>query len=220
VAADQDQVVAFAPNHGDGKMPGSSNKINPYLLLGALLLFACQPVEKRHEVPTADDDEDANTVPVTITATEPMAGSDPNSETWLVSCGPDKFLVNLITPAQQGERFAFTTGRFCRYQKADARQCLESIARALEAKKIETPRERSECLPFQAAILGQDLNHNLSSDPPGTWLAAKLFVADGEGELYFNLSPKTGEAEISIKDSEYGDIVVRELAKVLASPAR
>lgn len=181
-----------------------------HLLLGACWLLACRSAETVQEV---------NPVPFKITAAEPMAGGDPKAKSWLVTCGKDKFLMDLVIPsASPSEAIPFTTGRFCRYQETDARQCLDSIARVLKATQVEAPRERSQCLPFQAAILGQNLNDHLISPPRGTWIAAKVFVAEGEGELYLNLSPETGEGEISIRDPEYGNVVVRELAKVLAGP--
>jgi hypothetical protein len=155
-----------------------------------------------------------------------LSGSDANATTWLATCGTEKFLINLtIPPLDVNEPISFTTGKLCRYQEADAGKCLASIAQALEAEKVEPPRERVACLPFQAAVIGRNLSRGVgknvqagafTSDSPGTWLATKAFVADGEGEFYLNLSPKTGEAEISIKDAEYGDVVVQELAKVLA----
>ena len=56
---------------------------------------------------------------------------------------------------------------------------------------------------------------SFTSNPPGSWIAVKVFVADGEGEFYLNLSPSDGQGEISIKDEECGDIVVQELATIL-----
>jgi hypothetical protein len=181
-----------------------------YLLLGACWLFACRSTETIQEV---------KSVPLKITAAEPLAGGDPKARTWLVTCGQERFLMDLVIPSvDPNEPIQFTTGRLCRHQETDARQCLDSIARVLEAKQVEAPHERSQCLPFQAAILGQNLNDHLVSAPRGTWLATKAFVAGGEGEFYMNLSPETGEGEISIKDPEFGNIVVRELAKVMAGP--
>lgn len=180
------------------------------LLLGACLIFACRPTETI---------QPASLMPLKITAAEPLAGGDPKAKSWLVTCGKDKFLMDLVIPsASPSETIPFTTGRFCRHQETDARQCLDSIARVLEAKQVEAPHERSRCLPFQAAILGQNLNDHLVAAPRGTWLATKAFVAGGEGEFYMNLSPETGEGEISIRDPEYGNIVVRELAKVMTGP--
>lgn len=49
----------------------------------------------------------------------------------------------------------------------------------------------------------------------GNWIAAKLFFGGDQGEVFLNLNPALGKAEFSIKDSDYGDYVIGELAKVL-----
>lgn len=189
------------------------------ILVSLLGLGACEPAQE------SVMDEAAGSVPLRITTAEPLPKSEPGSQTWLATCGAERFLIGLTLPAEDpNEPISFTTGRLCRFQGAGASACLDSIAKALEAGKVGPPRERVDCLPFQAAILGRNLSRGggesvhagaFTSDRPGTWTATKVFVADGEGELYLNLSPDTGEAEISIKDPEYGDIVVQELAKVL-----
>jgi hypothetical protein len=43
----------------------------------------------------------------------------------------------------------------------------------------------------------------------------KLFFGDDQGEVYLNFSPMLNKAEFSIKDPDYGDFVIAELAKVL-----
>ena len=43
----------------------------------------------------------------------------------------------------------------------------------------------------------------------------KISLSGGEGEVFLNLNPATNNAEFSIKDADYGDIVLAELAKVL-----
>lgn len=54
----------------------------------------------------------------------------------------------------------------------------------------------------------------------GTWVAAKLFFADDEGELYLNLNPPRGEAEFGVKDEEYGATVLREISRLRSDSAR
>ena len=55
--------------------------------------------------------------------------------------------------------------------------------------------------------------------PPGNWTAMKLFLADGEGEVFLNINARDGVGEFSIKDEDYATIVVTELAKVLLPKA-
>jgi hypothetical protein len=45
----------------------------------------------------------------------------------------------------------------------------------------------------------------------------KAFLSEGEseGEAFLNFNSAVGKAEFSIKDSDYGDFVMAELAKVL-----
>jgi hypothetical protein len=45
----------------------------------------------------------------------------------------------------------------------------------------------------------------------------KLFFGegDGESEVFLNLNPTLRQGQFSIKDSDYGDAVLAELAKVL-----
>jgi len=55
---------------------------------------------------------------------------------------------------------------------------------------------------------------SFTSEPPGDWIATKVFVADGEGEFVLNLNSKKGSGEISMKDTDYGNVVLRELSRV------
>ena len=43
----------------------------------------------------------------------------------------------------------------------------------------------------------------------------EAFFSGDEGEVFLNLAPALGKAEFSIKDSDYGNFVVGQLAKVL-----
>jgi len=56
-----------------------------------------------------------------------------------------------------------------------------------------------------------------SEKPRGSWTAMKIFLeaGDQEGEVFLNLNPELGKGEFSIKDEDYGDFVVAQLAKVL-----
>jgi hypothetical protein len=77
-------------------------------------------------------------------------------------------------------------------------------------------------------ILGRDQSRAAStqeiraggfaSRPPGPWLVTKLFFADGEAELFFNVNAKAGIAEFLPKDPEYGKLVISTLGSVLTAP--
>jgi hypothetical protein len=57
------------------------------------------------------------------------------------------------------------------------------------------------------------------SEPKGDWVAAKLFLGDGEGEVFLNLDPIGGYGELSMKDEAYGDAVLHELGRLLQGDA-
>lgn len=118
----------------------------------------------------------------------------------------------------------FASGEFRRVAGSQPAELLAALAKALEAKKVEAPKKRVDRLKFDLVILGEKQSRAPSngvvsggfvSDPRGDWIVMKAFVAGGEGEFFLNLNPREGVGEFSIKDSDYGDIVVRELAKVL-----
>jgi hypothetical protein len=56
---------------------------------------------------------------------------------------------------------------------------------------------------------------SFSHNPGGNWIATKIFLAGDQAEVYLNLNPELHQAEFSIKDADYGDAVLAELAKVL-----
>ena len=133
-----------------------------------------------------------------------------------------RFQIKLaLKPPEGNIPFAITDGTLYREPGSDSTVLLRDLAKALEAKAVPKMPVKQEKLPFHAAILGQDQSRGegdrggFSAQPKGTWITTKLFLADGEGEVYLNLDPAGGVGEFSIKDSDYGDIVLKELAKVL-----
>jgi hypothetical protein len=54
----------------------------------------------------------------------------------------------------------------------------------------------------------------------GTWVEAKLVLADDAGEVYLNLNPTRGEAEFAVKDVEYGPVVLREISRLRSTTSR
>jgi hypothetical protein len=148
--------------------------------------------------------------------------------TWLAThdsaSGAAKFKIRMVLKKPEGyPPMAFTEGTLLREADSDPGEFLRQVAKALEAKGTGAGRPKVSALDFTAALLGQDLSRGPGSDvlaggftsePPGGWIATKVFVADGEGEFFLNLNPKEGVGEISIKDSDYGDVVLGELGRV------
>jgi hypothetical protein len=112
-------------------------------------------------------------------------------------------------------------GRFVAEPGSDAAVLLADLQKALEAKSIPAKSQRVQALPFTFVNLGDNLSQapdgGLNANPPGGWTAIKIFIGEGEqeGEVFVNLNPAIGKGQFSIKDSDYGDIVLKQLATVL-----
>jgi hypothetical protein len=123
-------------------------------------------------------------------------------------------------PATKGP-FAFGKGSFVADPRSDASVLLTDLRKVLAAKTTPTKVERSTTLPFTFVNLGEGMSRGpgggFSEKPAGSWRPMKIFFESGgqEGEVYLNLNPEIGKAEFSIKDEDYGDFVVAQLAKVL-----
>jgi hypothetical protein len=136
-----------------------------------------------------------------------------------------KFRIELTLKALSADSpFSISTGSFYREEDSNSSIFLKELAKALEAKKIKSTQRRIDKLIFTVAIIGMNLSRGegkdmyagaFTSEPRGDWIAAKVFVADGEGEFFLNLNPVFGIGEIAIKDPEYGNIVLKELSKVI-----
>jgi len=112
-------------------------------------------------------------------------------------------------------------GKFVAIPGSEDTVLLEDLARALEAKKIPRNSPRISELPFDGVVLGEAESRGFyggfSQNPKGDWTTMKIFLPKGgdDGEVYLNLNSVSGHGEFSIKDSDYGDYVIAELAKVL-----
>lgn len=136
-----------------------------------------------------------------------------------------RFRIELVLKPPKGDSpFTITVGALMREKGSNGDWFLAELAKALEAKIIPDSVPPADRLGFEAAILGTQLSRqagpvqlagSFTSNPPGTWIATKVFVAGGEGEFYLNLNPTEGRGEVSIKDEAYGNTIVREWAKIL-----
>jgi len=112
-------------------------------------------------------------------------------------------------------------GRFVAEPGSDSSDLLIELKTALEAKSFPAKIRRVNTLPFTFVSFGR--NQSQASDggffanPPGNWTPMKIFIGDGdqEGEVFLNLNPVLAKGQFSIKDPDYGDIVLGQLASVL-----
>jgi len=125
--------------------------------------------------------------------------------------------------AKDAGDFPMTTGvgRLVAEPDSDASSLLANLQTALEAKALPTKVQRVKSLPFTFVNLGDKLSHSsgggFNEQPPGNWTAIKIFIGEGEeeSEVFVNFNPVIRKGEFSIKDPEYGDRVLAELARVL-----
>jgi hypothetical protein len=154
--------------------------------------------------------------------------SDPQKPTrWLATYKSGshtaQFRIELDSPQQSASTkpvgVSFGKGRFVAIAGSDNSVLMVELKKALEAKTLPTRTTRADSVQFTYAIIGGDLyrqaDGGLTGDRKGNWAAIKLFLGNGESEVYLNLNSALGKGEFSIKDPEYGDSVVSDLAKVL-----
>ncbi|MBN1919035.1 MAG: hypothetical protein JW889_14100 [Verrucomicrobia bacterium] len=127
-----------------------------------------------------------------------------------------------LRPPSGHSLFSSGKGAFTRRLGSASGLFLKDLAEAIEASSAISPEAvpRTDRLEFDLAILGVSQSKHpgggFVDDPDGEWITTKIFLGlgDDEGQVYLNLNPGKSVGEFSIKDPEYGDIVVSELAKV------
>jgi len=132
-----------------------------------------------------------------------------------------KFRIELGPTKDSGDTsqpFSFGKGKFLREPGSDPTIFLADLATVLQAKVVATKVQPVDTLNFGYTVLARgqarSANDSFSNSPAGNWTATKIFLGDDEGEVFFNFSPSERKAEFSIKDADYGDYVISELAKV------
>jgi hypothetical protein len=112
-------------------------------------------------------------------------------------------------------------GRFVAQPGSDASVLLAYLQKALQAKTLPSKVQKVQALPFEFVSLGHNNSQahggGFKGDPPGGWTAIKIFIGRGEqeGRLFVNFNPAIGKGQFAMKDPEYGDIVLEQLASVL-----
>ena len=132
--------------------------------------------------------------------------------------GSAKFIINVELPINaKVHPVSISKGSFKRVEGSKPSALLIALKKALEAKRIPVPLEKLNELNFDVAILENNstLEQNLDFyGRDGGWIKTKIFLSNDEAEVYLNLNPSQGVGEFSIKDEEYGDRVLQELAKI------
>lgn len=112
-------------------------------------------------------------------------------------------------------------GRFLADPESDASALLSDLQKALEAKAVPAKIRRAKSLPFTFVNIGDNLSQapggGFNANPSGEWTAIKIFIGEGqqESEVFVNLNREIAKGQFSIKDPEYGDRVLKQLATVL-----
>jgi len=112
-------------------------------------------------------------------------------------------------------------GRFLAESGSDAAALLAELKNALEAKTVPANIRKVKELAFTYVNLGDNLSQapggGFNARPPGDWTAIKIFIGEGEqeAEVFINFNTAIGKGQFSIKDPDYGDLVLKQLAKVL-----
>jgi hypothetical protein len=116
---------------------------------------------------------------------------------------------------------ALWSGKFLAVPGSDNSVLLQDLRKALDAKSIPKTSRRVPELAFDALVLGEHQSRDslggYSTKPAGDWVAIKISLpkSGDDGEVFLNLNPVLGKGEFSLKDSDYGDYLLKEFAKVL-----
>ncbi len=156
---------------------------------------------------------------------EPAAG---NSEAWLatytahgktakfrIELGPSKGFDDKVLDIKSGE------GKFIPEPGSDSSVILVDLKEALEAKALPVRVQRASGLRFTFVSFGpnesQASGGGFALQPRGNWTPMKILIGEGEqeGEVFLNLNPVLKKGQFSIKDPDYGDLVLARLAEVL-----
>jgi hypothetical protein len=197
-----------------------------HLLMGVLLVSALSVgCEKQEAQPIAEPQVPAVGDSWLMFSLRPAEGASSESvkryqAAYVAEGKTVRFDIELTMARPSGQMpFAFTKGKFIAVPNSDASGLLIALQKTLQAKTVPANPVRVAELPFNAVILGDHVSHSSNGGfavkPPGNWTTTKLFLGDGSSEVYFNFNLVLGKGEFAVKDPEYGDGVLLELAKVL-----
>ena len=198
------------------------------LICSTILIGACNRASQK-----ASDRIQEQYIPVSGAVAfdiEPLPGGN-GSTRWLATYSSQgrtaRFGIELgsVAAIDDKESQAFDIksgkGRLIAVQQSDASVLLADLKRALEAKVIPANVQWADSLSFEFVSFGehqsQATDGGFAAKPTGNWTPMKVFIGEGEeeGEVFLNLNPVIKKGQFSSKDHDYGDIVLRQLARVL-----
>jgi len=149
-------------------------------------------------------------------------GNSGGPQRWLVTYADaarlTKFQIEFGSTQNEGAAAEFGHGKFLPDTNSDPTPLLDALTQALQAKRMPRSAERADTLLFDFVVPGEALSRSsdggFTENPPGNWTSTKIILVDNQAEVYFNYNPAIHKAEFSIKDPDYGDRVLAELAKV------
>lgn len=172
--------------------------------------------------PAAPYSPTAGSVLLNILPVHGAEGSQDWLATYLDESGTTTFRIELDPPVKSTDVLMPSgKGRFLAEVDSNPIPLLEALKKALQAKHVPTKARKTDVLQFDYVVVGENQTRladgGFADKPPGTWTAMKIFLSHGkdEGQVYLNINATDHQAEFSIKDAEYGDAVLQELATVL-----
>lgn len=190
--------------------------------LAVVLLFAASF--------SASAEPTANSVSFKITEVSSKTVGDVQEKEWLAnyqSTGETaqfRIVLQLKQPSGNSP-FTFSKGSIEHIDGSNPQTFLRHLTTALMAEGEIARQPKVDKLPLDIAILGIGMSRaggtgqlaggGFATHPAGSWIVTKVFLAEGEAEVYLNLDPVSGVGEFSLKDPGYGNVVIQELSRVL-----
>ncbi len=121
----------------------------------------------------------------------------------------------------QGLNVKVGRGSFIAIPHSDGFALLAVLKQVLKAKQDPSRDVRVRELPFDFLVQGENLDRGpsgtLVDSATGKWVSTKLSLGTGgeQGSLLFNFERGGGKGEFAMDEASFGDLVLKELAKVL-----
>lgn len=194
------------------------------LLVGSFVGCKQKAPETQTQIQDAPYVPNDGSVSFNLLPTQGGAGS----QSWLASyadeSGVTKFSIELgpATTASSNPSLSSGKGAFTPVTGSDPIPLLEHLKKAIQAKHMPVKIQQVDKVEFNYVVLGTNQSRSasgaFSSNPAGNWMALKVFLGPNskdEGEVFLNINPVTHTGEFAMKDPDYGDFVLAQIAKIL-----